>query len=177
MKRAQIAGQIFVYIIAIVVVGLIIVYGYSAIKGFTEKGEQVEYITLKTNMENAFKSIVSDYGSIKRPDLDVPGKYEMVCFVQTERKAAADTTDLCRKDGPDDELYEPVVCSSWKIGTDNLYLVPDGSESWDVGPITIKNDDKPYAGQPFICFEVNNNKINMQLKSLGDKVEISHYEK
>ena len=176
MKKAQVAGQIFIYITAIVVVGLIIVYGYSAIKGFTQKGEQVEYINLKTSMENSFRSIISDYGSIKRPNLDIPSKYSMICFVDKDRKAAADTTSLCRKDGPEDTLFEPVICSSWKIGEDNLYLVPDGSESWDVGPIVFKNDNTDYSGQPFMCFEVNNNKIKMQLKSLGDKIEISLYE-
>ncbi|MFC1723969.1 hypothetical protein ACFL0V_07575 [Nanoarchaeota archaeon] len=175
MKKAQVAGQIFIYIIAIVVVGLIIVYGYSAIKGFSQKGEQVEYINLKTGMENAFKSIVSDYGSIKRPDIDIPGKYKMVCFVDINRKVAAETFSLCSKEGPDDPIYEPVVCSSWQIGTDNVYLVPDGSESWNVGPIIFKNDHKPYAGEGFMCFDVKNNKIKMQLKSLGDKVEVSEY--
>ncbi|HII71285.1 TPA: hypothetical protein HA265_00855 [Candidatus Woesearchaeota archaeon] len=153
MKKAQIAGQVFIYIIAIVVVGLIMVYGYSAIKGFTQKGEQVEYITLKTNMENAFKSIVSDYGSVKRPELDIPGKYRMVCLVDKDAKQVADTTSLCRKEGAEDPIYEPVVCSSWKIGNDNVYLIPDGSESWDVGKIVFNNQNKPYSGQPFICFD------------------------
>ncbi len=174
MKKAQIAGQIFIYIIAIVVVGLIIVFGYRSIKDFTAKGEQVEYITLKNSMENSFKSIVSDYGSIKRPDFDVPGKYTMVCFVDHTIKdeAAINTYSLCRQEG---SVYEPVICSSWKIGDDNVFMIPDGSESWNVGPITFKNDNKEYSGQPFMCFDVVNNKIKMQLKSLGDKVEISEY--
>ncbi len=176
MRKAQVAGQIFIYIIAIVVVGLIVVYGYSAIKDFRKKGEEVEHITLKTNMQNAFKSIISDYGSIKRPDFDIPGKYTMVCFVDTANKAAADSSDLCRQDGGDDPLFEPVVCSGWKIGKDNVYLVPDGSESWDVGKIIFSSDNNPFAGQHFMCFDVVNNKIKIQLKSLGDKVEISKYD-
>ena len=94
MKKGQIAGQIFIYVIAVVVVGLIIAYGYSAIKGFSQKGEQVEYITLKSSLENSVKAIVSDYGSIKRPDISVPGKYEMICFVNKNRKDAASDTAI-----------------------------------------------------------------------------------
>ena len=169
MRKAQIAGQIFIYIIAVVVVGFIIVYGYSAIKGFSDKESQVEFITLKTNVENSFKSIISDYGSIKRPDLDVPGRFRMLCFVDKTKAAASATTDLCREGGADG-LYEPVVCATWSLGRDNVFLVPDGSVSWDVGDI-ILND-----GDAFLCLPVVNNKVKLQLKSLGDKVRVSTYD-
>ena len=176
MKKAQIAGQIFIYIIAIVVVGLIIAYGYSAIKGFSEKGEQVEYITLKTSIENSIKSIASDYGSIKRPDISVPGKYEMVCFVDTsisgseDGLAAIEASSLCTGVG-DDRFPQPIVCSGWKNGRNNVYLVPDGTDSFDVGDIEIFNE-----GRHFICLNVVNNKIHLQLTGKGDRVEISAYE-
>jgi hypothetical protein len=52
-----------------------------------------------------------------------------------------------------------------------VYLVPDGSESFDVGEIVITEGDLP-----FMCLEVINNKIKLQLMGLGDKVEISEYE-
>ena len=57
MKRAQVASQIFVYIIAIVVVGLIVVYGYSAIKGFTQKEKAAliaSLVKIANNAEVAF---------------------------------------------------------------------------------------------------------------------------
>jgi hypothetical protein len=167
MKKAQIAGQIFIYIIAVVVVGLIIAYGYSAIKGFSKKGEQVEYITLKSNIENSVKSIVSDYGSIKRPDIDVPGKYKLVCFVDKEKYDA--NSAICKETSSLEDYHQPIVCSGWEIGRDNVYLTPDGSDSFDVGEIVIENKDA------FMCFEVVNNKIKLQLTGLGDKVEVSGY--
>ena len=58
MKKAQIAGQIFVYIIAVVVVGFIVVYGYSAIKGFSERGEEVESISLRKDLENSVQILL-----------------------------------------------------------------------------------------------------------------------
>ena len=169
MRKAQIAGQIFIYIIAIVVVGLIIAYGYSAIKGFTEKGEEVEYITLRTNIENSVKSIASDYGSVKRPDISIPGKYEMVCFVDKARKEAADTTAICTQQPGLEKIYQPIVCSGWKTGRDNVFLVPDGSESFDVGTIVMETGS-------FLCLDVVNNKIKLQLTGLGDKVGVSQHE-
>lgn len=176
-KKAQIAGQIFIYIIAIVVVGLIVIYGYSAIKGFTQRGEEVEYITLRTGIENSVKAIVSDYGSIKRPNIDVPGKYEFVCFVDKTRSADdIQNTAICTRQAGLDDFYQPIACSGWKTGRDNVFLIPDGSESFDVGTIVIENTGADYGGQPFLCLEVVNNRINLQLKGLGDKVEVSAFE-
>ena len=171
MKKAQIAGQIFIYIIAIVVVGLIIAYGYSAIKGFSERGEEVEYLTLKTGLENSVKSIVSDYGSVKRPDIDIPGKYEMVCFVDKALRDGSDATAICqRRPGEDERYYQPIVCSAWQTGRSNAFLIPDGSESFDIGNIVME------GGKPFICMDVVNNRINLQLTGLGDRVEISEFD-
>ncbi|MBW2996774.1 hypothetical protein KY349_00365 [Candidatus Woesearchaeota archaeon] len=169
MKKAQVAGQIFIYITAIVIVGLIIVYGYSAIKGFTERGEEVEYITMQKSVENAVKSIASDYGSVKRPDIDVPGKYELVCFVDKGlSEEAIETSDICQSRAGREKYHQPIVCSGWKTGRNNVFLIPDGSESFDVGNIVMEHGN-------FLCFDVFNNKINLQLTGLGDRVEISSY--
>lgn len=170
MKKAQIAGQIFVYIIAIVVVGFIIVYGYSAIKTFSQRGEEVEYISFRTGLENSVKGIVSDYGSVKRPDISIPGKYGMVCFVDKGLLVDSDATAICqRRLGEEEKFYQPIVCSAWQTGRSNAFLIPDGSESFDIGNIVIENN------RPFICMDVVNNKINLQLTGLGNKVEVSEY--
>ena len=169
MKKGQTAGQIFIYITAIVIVGFIIAYGYSAIKGFTERGEEVEYITLQKSIENAVKSIASDYGSVKRPDIDVPGKYELVCFVDKSlSEEAIETSDICQNRPGREKYNQPIVCSGWKTGRNNVFLVPDGSDSFDVGNIVMEHGN-------FICLDVVNNKINLQLTGLGDRVEISSY--
>ena len=38
-KKAEVASQIFVYIIALVVVGMVIVFGYKAIKNFGSRSK------------------------------------------------------------------------------------------------------------------------------------------
>jgi hypothetical protein len=163
-KRAQIVGQIFIYAISIIVVTLILAYGYKAIRDFSKRGEEVAYITLRSNFQNAFKSIVSDYGTIKRPDFDVPGKFKRVCLTMPNKDPGS---PLCQTGNVE---HEPIVCAGWETGRDNVYLVPDGSQSFSVGDITIE------GGRTYLCFDVINGKIKMQLKSLGDKVEVSCYD-
>ncbi|MBI5880558.1 hypothetical protein HZB90_00335 [archaeon] len=173
MRKAQVAGQVFIYILAIVVVGLIIAYGYSAIKGFTQKGEQVEYITLKTGLENSFKGIISNYGSVKRlDDLNIPGKYSMVCFVDKDSASRAAEFAICTPQPPPlDKYHNPIACSGWKTGRSNVFLIPDGSDSFDVGKILFEDNE----GRPFLCLDVVNNKIKLQLESRGNAVKVSEY--
>ena len=118
-RDAQIVGQIFIYVIAVVVVGLIVAYGYSAIKSFGERGEEVEYITLRTGLENSVKAITSDYGSIKRPDIGIPGKYQLICFVDKSRSGDAGNTDICTSRPGSEAFYQPIAGSGWKTGRDN----------------------------------------------------------
>lgn len=175
-KKAQIAGQIFIYVLALVIVAGIIVYGYSAIKNFGERGEEVEYITMKTDIDNAFKSIINDYGSIKRPQLHIPGKYKKVCFVDAEQNNM-DSVEICSG-----ATEEPILCSIWDTaGNDiNIFFLPDGSDNFallgrdklefDHATCGDNNNNKNYC-----CFEVVNNKIKLQVKGMGDAVEISKY--
>jgi hypothetical protein len=179
MKKAEIAGEIFIYVIAVVVVGFILIYGYSAIKDFSKRGEEVEYISLKTDFENAFKSITSDYGSVKRPSVSIPGKYEFICFVKRGlSEGDIDLTPLCTGGvaGYPAGLRSPIACSAWKNGRSNVFFLPDGSDNFDVGEIQLSSGTDRSSDLPFLCLEVVNNKINLQLKGLGSKVEVSEYE-
>ena len=169
MKKAQVPGQIFIYIIAIVVVGFIVVYGYSSIKTFTAKGEQVEYISFKTAVENSIKSLASDYGSVKRPDIGVPSKYTHVCFVDKSNYATGKSNPGSPCNQNPEETHSPVACSGWENGRNNVFLLPDGSDSFDVGNIAF--GPSTYS----VCLKVVNGKIPLQLEGLGDKVMISNY--
>ncbi|MBT7903481.1 hypothetical protein HN587_06480 [Candidatus Woesearchaeota archaeon] len=144
---------------------MILVYGYKAIKSFGERGEQVEYISLKSDLENAFKGIKTDYGSIKRPVIQIPGKFKKICFVEPGKHSG--TAPICQ---PGNSEYEPLVCSGWEIGRNNVFLCPDCSESFNVEEIEIVNN-----GEPYICFETVANKINLQIEGKGDRVKITKY--
>jgi hypothetical protein len=172
MRKGQVAGQIFIYIIAIVVVGFILLYGYSAIKNFRERGDEVEFISLKTNIESSVKSIASDYGSVRRPDFAVPGKYTEVCFVDRNKAAAADISGLC--DSTKDD-YEPIACEGWKTKRYNVFLIPDGSEGFDVGEISIYNAATGEGNAPYICVPVVNGKLRVTLTGKGDRVQVEEY--
>ena len=172
-KHGQVAGQIFIYILAIIVVSFILLYGYKAIKSFGDRGEQVAYISLKSDLENAFNGIRTDFGSIKRPQLDVPGKYKKLCFIDLKNPSFSSV--ICAPPASSNLEYEPGVCTGWKVGRNNLYLCPDCTDSFNIGAIKIKQGD--VENSPYLCIPVINGRVNLQLEGKGDHVYVSTFEK
>ena len=79
--KSQMIGQIFIYVLAVIIIGFILVFGYKAIKSFTERSEQVSFVKLNGDLSNMVEIIAPDYGSVKIRSFDVPSEYRKVCFV------------------------------------------------------------------------------------------------
>ena len=83
MKSAQLYGQIFVYVLTIILISFILVYGYDSILNFKKRAEQVSCLKFKNDLINAVESISSDFGSVKRKELQLCNGYTQACFAET----------------------------------------------------------------------------------------------
>lgn len=157
-RKAQIMGQVFVFILAAAIFILILTYGYKAIAGFGERSEQVAFIEFQTSLEGAVKSIRQDYGSVKKLDLTLPAKYIELCLVELEKEP-----------NPDFEQIHPRMFESWVSGTQNVFLVP-----MEDAPITT---EKIYVGlDGYLCLPIVGGKIMLRLEGLGDKAGITQWQ-
>jgi len=190
MKKAQQPGQIFMYILGIIVVSAIIVYGYKAISDFSEKGDEVAFLSFKQQLENTVKSMVSDYGTVKKTSLLVSGKYEKFCVVDfsTYSPGVSKYIESSKGNIPliscaqNEESFEPLVCETWKQGFEeynknhvpldritlsNVFLLPSGDS------FNLQNVKLPVNSGGIVCVPIKSGKINLNLYSVGDGVEIS----
>ena len=135
MKKGDVS-QIFVYITAIIIFGVIFLFGYKAINHFLDESDKVGYITFKTDMEKAVRTIKNDFDSVivysaERP-LRVPSRYTEVCFVDFGFTRGACPAEL-----------SPAACDSWKTYPDweqttaNVFTVPDGPVQIKVTPVKL----------------------------------------
>ncbi len=83
-KKAEIIGQIFVFILAIFVFTMILTFGYQYINKFLEEQKKVELIDFKNTLEESFEKIKYLYGDVRKLELRIPSGYEKVCFADTE---------------------------------------------------------------------------------------------
>jgi len=171
-KKAVVMSQVFIYIVAAIVFAVVLIFGYQAISGFLEKGEQVAFVTFKTDLESAVREVYSDFGKVvvynERNPFSVPGEYERVCFLDLDYEGPKEIRGICILNSPD---YHFIACDYWRSGTgweeadQNVFLEPAGLGPIKVLPVKM---DKGYA-----CFPVIGGRIEMRLEGEGTYVEIS----
>ena len=153
--KAQLQGQVFIYILTVVIIGMVLLFGGKAILDFIQKGEEVAFIKFKTDLTSIVDSIGPDYQSIVRETLTIGRDYQQVCFI--------DST-------PINSPY-PTMNSVVGSGTgENTFLVTtDVVEKFDVGSIDVD----PPSG--WACFPVTNGKVRLQFEGMGNRTKISSW--
>jgi len=160
MKRAQIQGQVFIYILTLIITGAILLYGYNAIKGISENAEQVELINFKDDLKGDFEKISTDYGSVEVETYSVPSKLKEICFYQEGEEPLFHAM-------PED--LNPLIKDSISDETgNNVFLVIDDTiEPMNLDRIEISNE-----GYNMLCIKISSNRLKLRLEGLGDGVSV-----
>jgi hypothetical protein len=157
-KRAQVQSQIFIYMLAIIITALILIYGYNSFKKIKEQGEVTELINFQTNIKRSVDTLSYDYGSVKTKEFNVPGNFRKVCFVSLNPLPPLSALNKY-------PLIKDSVASNVQK---NVFLWPPGTESFYGGNISIDPADNGY-----FCANVSYGRISLRLEGLGNAVKIS----
>lgn len=160
MKKAQAPNQIFIYILAIVILAMILFFGYRAIADFGEGAQKVSYAQLQQRLTASINKIRSDYRSVSIEEFDITGKYQFLCFGEPGSQGQVPGLS----GGPYALIYDSIASETGK----NAFLYPEGTESFDVGPI-----DVDINGKDFGCIPAVGSKVKIRLEGLGDRTMIS----
>ena len=156
-EKSQLYGQIFIYILTVVLISFIVVYGYNAIQNLRDRADKISCYKFKNDLRNAVQSILSDFGSVKRKDLQLCPGYNQVCFVETFNEF--DTQNL-KSNAPIDPIIRHSIASN--VGR-NVFLVDNmAKESFYIGNISV-NDD-------ILCVSASDNRISLRLEGKGNNV-------
>lgn len=80
MKKGQFVGQIFVYVLMIIVFAAVLLFGFTAIKNLMDRGSQIEI----KNFEIELKKLITSnmhYDTKEIKILSIPGDYREICFI------------------------------------------------------------------------------------------------
>ncbi|MEM4263652.1 MAG: hypothetical protein QW666_02030 [Candidatus Woesearchaeota archaeon] len=157
MRKAQMIGQIFIFVLAALIFILILTYGYRAISNFLQRSEQVALIDFKTDLESAVETIKRDYGSVKKIELLVPKRYTEVCFVDPDKS----------KRPGDLEQERPLMYATWLAGSENVFLVPKQEAPIYLEDIAVEGG--------YTCISASHGKISLRLEGTGRKAKISEW--
>ena len=158
-KKAQIPGQIFIYILAMVIFSMTLIYGYKAIKHFQSRTEEVESLQLESDIKNEIEKMGYDYGSVKKKILTLPLGYKGACFISSYPFPTSNIST-------GHNLIDNHINNKFK--DKNMFLWPGGEPSFYIGDIKVDNDA--------VCINASGSKIMLRLESMGDYVEVSKWE-
>jgi hypothetical protein len=79
-KKSQIIGQVFIYMMAAIIIGGIVLVGYKAITKILVTGCEAEKANFRADMENMIEKYTS-YGSINKKAIKAPCEYDTICFI------------------------------------------------------------------------------------------------
>ena len=158
MKKAQIHGQVFIYILTLIITAAILLYGYNAIKSISNKAELVEFVKFKNDIKQDFEKISTDYGSVEVETYSVPSKIKEICFYQ-------------RGNGPDflpfPENINSLIKDSINDETgNNVFLVMGNA----IEPMKLSRIEISESDYNLVCIKISSNRLKLRLEGLGDGV-------
>ncbi len=157
-RKSQIMGQVFIFMLAAMLFILILSYGYRAIAGFGERSEQVALIEFQSKLENSVKSMSSDYGSVRRLELQIPASYDEACFVGDNIQPA---------DADAFAIVHPLMYDAWLGGGQNVFLRPMAEAPINVGQLNI--------AEGYLCLNITAGRIVLRMEGLGRETGISKW--
>ena len=161
-KKTQIAGQILIYVLAIIIFSLTLLYGYKAVKYFTDKSTEISFLQLEKDITTEIEKVQGDsFGTIKKKVLTIPGNYKHVCFIQSYPKFPSAHFSL----GLNYDLIDNHI-NSGAIDS-NMFLAPPGHVSFYIGDIEVEGQSK--------CINIIGGKITLRLESMGNHVKLSEW--
>jgi hypothetical protein len=180
MRKAQIIGQVFVLILAGIIFVLILAYGYNAIQGIRQRGDEVAFIDFTTTLKSEVKSISLSYGSVKKVDLSgLPTKYKKICVVTGEKNPQTDPvgpqhSQTSQLDGLPEE--SPLIYSVYETGGDNVFFEPSAPNNIMLPDIQASNDSESQSSQRWFCVPVDQGTVTLRLEGLGNSVRVSPWQ-
>jgi len=122
MRKAQIFGQVLIFVLALIVTAAILIFGFKAIQNLQAQQQKIELIAFQNNLKQAVED--ASYGSSKRVNLVMPTGYSELCLIDK---------NLMPSDVGDPYLFEksPLICEDWmdESSENNAFLLKSGSKS------------------------------------------------
>lgn len=157
MRKSQLYGQIFIYILTIVLVSILLVYGYNSIRSFNNNTDKILLLKFQNDLKNSITSITPDYGSVVKREFQLSKKITKVCFVENFNTPVLPSG------------AEPIIRDSVNSGTDaNVFIAEEKQlHYYSLGKISVDPD--------VLCIKTSGSKIVLKLEGKGDHAVLSEW--
>jgi len=173
-KKAQMQ-QVFVFILAALIFGMILIYGYKAINDFIDRSREVSLLELRTELVASINKMTSG-SDVRKATFNLPPTVDYVCFLDLDKNRIPleerHKQALCTEGS---EYYFPLICDAWVDNVDqNIYFYPMTDLTLTSKPIEVNQYPLPDKGEAkgFLCIETKKDRITIMLEGKGDRTLI-----
>ncbi|MFT4311718.1 MAG: hypothetical protein ACMXYF_00630 [Candidatus Woesearchaeota archaeon] len=106
-KKGFDANQMFIYIVAIVVVGGVLIFGGRAVLLFLQSSENIQTTQYLRNLESAATGVANEHGTVRFHDVRLVARADKICII--------DKTNSTMQDGNCDQDYGAELCYLWEL--------------------------------------------------------------
>lgn len=192
MKKGM-GSQVFIYLIALIVLGTIFIFGYKMIAGLVKLDKDVSETKFASDFLKNVNRIRSSTGRVETITLSVPSDVKKVCFIDLgfDKTAATGSGSNYICDDTNTSAYLPILCNSWgNREFNNMFFVTDELEiplQKYVGDVS-KCDDSGDSGYPdcygktsyikldsephYFCSDSQSGQVKIRLTGIAGKVKI-----
>jgi hypothetical protein len=179
VKKAQVSSQLFLYILAIVIIGLLLIFGVKYIGMLVEKVDTINVVQFKTDLETNIEKIRPNYGTWRILEFDVPAEVEEVCFFEYGiLPAQPQSMPICIQSNVDE--YDYIICNAWKDYENanpdgenpNVFVKPSATIDTDIILGRLEID----AGDHYLCVQAVGGMIKLKATGLGDGTRIEEWQ-
>ncbi|MBD3203086.1 hypothetical protein GF327_02230 [Candidatus Woesearchaeota archaeon] len=185
-KKAQISSQVFIYILAVVILSITMLFGYNMIDRFRKNAEFSTINDFENQIKLSVNELSNEYQSIKREKFILPQKIKYLCIADSNIKHNKNHI-ISRL-----ALYNPnIISSQLKIILEdsfesnilkNIFLTDsneiihsffiNNTQIWEIDAPDCDDFSKDSCNIYFRCFE-NTNNIEIIFYGAGNKVRIA----
>jgi len=126
-NKAQISSQIFVYIMAAVIITIILLIGYKAISAVMKPAMEAPINDFVNDFTNEVKQRAKNYGDRDKFEFTLPKKFTQVCFIDSmneddEFEISANIDNVFIQDIVDDNIEKNVFLMNEKFIEESFYV-------------------------------------------------------
>lgn len=171
MRRAQGTSQVIVFILALLIGSLVLIFGYTSLQKIRNAALETEKAKFQSGLESTLKGL--SYGSTRKKSLAVPGGYLAICFADLHYLRGQVPPD----GGTGAELlytsptYRLVNDSIFSGVESNVFIMPDGIWSFSVGDLEIY-DANLETNVGFGCFNLSGGRVEVGFEGLGNRTKV-----
>ena len=158
-------SQTFTYLMIILVIGVLIVFGFKAYGGILVKQCEGQRATFEKDLVDTIDDY-SDYGSVHEQSIRTPCDATEICFADASYCSGTPPNSIVAY------TNDTVIISSVNDCTANIFIKAKFTETLNRPTKFLSKITFDPLDPPFQCFKVRNSQVKLLFSGLGSQTRI-----